>query len=256
MSYSPRVTPCAGPTDPLIPPLQAPLGKGCSQSERVARGEIGTCPREEMAGRRVTPVRPAESSPRRSPEPEIPISRRGGSSARGDTHSLATFSAATGSSGDKGANAPSGRAPAVRSCPGGAERGVLTARSSMSIVTASSASTCTEESAWTVTEPLLTAKAGQWGRVRQGCVTSRTQRGCPRLPRPEQNLDTLPNVSRVLQERVSSQRRSCSRGSGAEPSEPDPEPGLTVSPILQGRSRPHSAAPGKEEPAGGHQGTP
>lgn len=40
---------------------------------------------------------------------------------------------------------------------------LLTARSSMSIVTASSASTCTVESAWTVTEPLLTAKAQQRG---------------------------------------------------------------------------------------------
>lgn len=46
MSYSPGVTSCAGPMGPLTPPLQAPLGKGCSQSEGVGRGEIGTCPRE------------------------------------------------------------------------------------------------------------------------------------------------------------------------------------------------------------------
>lgn len=47
---------------------------------------------------------------------------------------------------------------------------VLTARSSMSSVTASSASTCTEESAFTVTEPLLTVRRQGLSRPSPGVI--------------------------------------------------------------------------------------
>lgn len=48
---------------------------------------------------------------------------------------------------------------------------ILTARSSMSIVTASSASTCTVESALTVTEPLLTVRNGSGSGTAAGVST-------------------------------------------------------------------------------------
>ena len=77
----------------------------------------------------------------------------------------------------------------------------------MSIVTASSASTCTVESAWTVTEPLLTAKAQQRGPnqaaqaglpdgprlgVHTQDGTGELIPGTSRIPLPKQNLDALP----------------------------------------------------------------
>lgn len=68
--------------------------------------------------------------------------------------------------------------------PPGCGDALLTARSSMSIVTASSASTCTVESAFTVTEPLLTAKhsgvkGGLPGGSARGAALGRRPRGAP-----------------------------------------------------------------------------
>lgn len=96
------------------------------------------------------------------------------------------------------------REPSSQGLPEGGR--VLTARSSMSIVTASSASTCTVESAWTVTEPLLTATAqqrgprqaaqeGLLGGLRSGVHTQDSIGelipGTSVIPLPEQNLSAL-----------------------------------------------------------------